>query len=288
MEVILSYLWSVIVVTLGQLVFLFAPLAILGTILHVLAKAVSSLGDSLLGRKGYYWTFGWLGTVVHELGHAIFCVIFRHRITEIKLLTLDTQGTLGYVNHSYDPDSLYQNIGTFFISIGPIILGSLVAYLSARFLLLPEIQSSLRELTVKGDSFLSLQAIWELLKEFSMAAYGFLRSFVENFDLTDWRLYLFLYIVGSVASSQELSSADLEGVWYGLGVIIGAVFMLNLLTLWTADMIGYVLSAEIFSFFVQEIGNPFASVLLVAILIGGMLAVVLTPLALIKMLFNRR
>ena len=37
--------------------------------------------------RAVFYASSVVGTPVHELGHAIMCVIFAHRITDIKLLT---------------------------------------------------------------------------------------------------------------------------------------------------------------------------------------------------------
>ena len=40
------------------------------------------------------------GVAVHELGHALFCIIFRHKIEDMKLFSPEEDGTLGYVSHT--------------------------------------------------------------------------------------------------------------------------------------------------------------------------------------------
>ena len=54
-----------------------------------LMGAVSSLMYNLLSRlfgpRVYHWLFGWLGTTVHELGHAVMWIAFLHRIEHNKL-----------------------------------------------------------------------------------------------------------------------------------------------------------------------------------------------------------
>ena len=64
------------------------------------------------------------GVIIHELSHAALCFVFRHKIEQISFLNTDyTSTTLGFVLHSYNPRSLYQQIGNFFISIAPIFGG---------------------------------------------------------------------------------------------------------------------------------------------------------------------
>ncbi|MBQ8431782.1 MAG: hypothetical protein IJX28_02755 [Clostridia bacterium] len=65
-----------------------------------------------------------VGTPVHELGHAMMCPLFGHKIERIKLLDLRaTDGVYGYVNHSYPPKSVWARLGNLFIGVGPIFSG---------------------------------------------------------------------------------------------------------------------------------------------------------------------
>ena len=51
-----------------------------------------------LGWRPLLATTGWLGVPVHELSHALACVLMRRKIRELRLLAPDrTTGVLGYV-----------------------------------------------------------------------------------------------------------------------------------------------------------------------------------------------
>lgn len=67
-----------------------------------------------------------IGTPIHELGHAMFCPLFAHRITDMKLWTPLAGGTLGHVTHTYDRRNPWAVFGNLFIGIGPIFSGLLV------------------------------------------------------------------------------------------------------------------------------------------------------------------
>lgn len=65
-------------------------------------------------------------TLLREVGHMCACVIFFHRITDIKLLDLrDPDGELGFVEHSYNPRNPIALLGNLFYALFPVILGLL-------------------------------------------------------------------------------------------------------------------------------------------------------------------
>ncbi|MBQ3483757.1 MAG: hypothetical protein IJA78_06230 [Clostridia bacterium] len=67
-----------------------------------------------------------LSTLLREVGHMCACVIFFHRITDIKLLDLrDPDGELGFVEHSYNPRNPIALLGNLFYALFPVILGLL-------------------------------------------------------------------------------------------------------------------------------------------------------------------
>ena len=83
----------------------------------------------LLGRSGYNMLVAsaFVGTPIHELGHAAMCLLFRHEIVELVLWQpFSDDGTWGYVRHTHQKDDLYQRLGCLFISAGPIFSGMAV------------------------------------------------------------------------------------------------------------------------------------------------------------------
>jgi hypothetical protein len=71
-ETILSYLWQAFSATLIQILILCGPGLLLTLILNFVTRFIQSRAINAIGRGWYLGLFGWLGTVVHELGHAIF------------------------------------------------------------------------------------------------------------------------------------------------------------------------------------------------------------------------
>ena len=71
------YLGNLLLLTLGVVV-----------VCGLLAWLAERLFIRLSGIGKFVYVSSLVGTPVHELGHAIMCVIFTHRITEMRLLLL--------------------------------------------------------------------------------------------------------------------------------------------------------------------------------------------------------
>ena len=227
MEQFLAYILSTLTITGTQLLLIFGPILLIAGVMQFFSGAIERKLCKLLGIKVYLFVFGWLGTCVHESGHALFCIIFRHKIIEIKFFKPDLEsGSLGYVNHSYNSKSLYQNIGNFFIGIGPILLGSIVIY-SATYLFLGEMITGAHRDGVSAFSN-------------AMTLLGGLFHFS---NLTNWKFYLFLYISLSVGGAINLSPPDLKGAAKGFISLIIFLLLVNFLTLWIGGVVESVYSA---------------------------------------------
>ena len=87
---------------------------------------LSRLFGFLLGRKSilFFGITSILGTPVHELGHAVMCLLFAHRITGIKLWDPKAEdGSYGYVEHTYSRKNFWAKIGNLPIGLGPLFSG---------------------------------------------------------------------------------------------------------------------------------------------------------------------
>ena len=68
----LGYLWNAFLLSLQQVFVLVGPGLLFAFMMNYLGGFVQKRSYSLMGRKIYLGLFGWLGTMVHELGHAVF------------------------------------------------------------------------------------------------------------------------------------------------------------------------------------------------------------------------
>ena len=214
----IDLLLSTLVRTLAAGVLIFLPTAILAMLIQELSGKFERMAVRAIGRKGYMVVFGWLGSSVHELSHALMCKVFGHKVDHIQLFDLDPEGNrAGYVRHRYNTRSVYQKAGNFFIAVAPIFIGALVVYLAA-MLLVPEI--------LPWPSFQDIPE--SRLTGFLGVLLNTLHELVEWENYQNGAYYLFLYILFCIGSSMKLSAADLKGVKTGGGILIGVLVAINL------------------------------------------------------------
>lgn len=117
----LKYFGGLILLTLGTIV-------ICGLAVRLCAKAFSKLMGSPSGT--IFDVTSIIGTPIHELGHAMMCPLFGHRIESMCLWSPKAEnGVYGYVNHSYNRKNIWAKFGNLFIGVGPIFSGMLVMVL---------------------------------------------------------------------------------------------------------------------------------------------------------------
>lgn len=90
-DAITNYLLHVLVVSTQVITLLLLPTLIAGGLIQVLTATLRNKASLIFGRGLFiYSTF--LGTITHELGHAFFCKVFLHKITDIKLFAPEGNG----------------------------------------------------------------------------------------------------------------------------------------------------------------------------------------------------
>ncbi len=277
-ESILSYLWEAISSTLIQIVIVLGPGLVLAFIMNYEAGFVERRALLLMGRGWYLGLFGWLGTIVHELGHAIFCVIFRHKITDLKLFDPDPEtGSLGYVIHSYNPASIYQLVGNFFIGIGPILLGTAIIYLLSYLLLGLNPFNIADNYKIVASHLNSWDSFMQLFQNLSSSSGSLLIEVFSWHNLSRWQLYAFIYLVFAIGNSITLSQSDMKGTLKGFSVILVLILIFNLATVWAGDFTSHIVTGIVAYYPVF-----YAVMFLILLLNIAVASLVLLPLSLLR------
>lgn len=223
------YLFSSLKTTFVHVFLLMGPGLILAFFMNLASSLVKNGAWRLLGGRLYLGLFGWLAVTVHEIGHAVMCLVFFHKIEEMKLFSMDPEGgTLGYVRHSYNPNNIYQVIGNFFIALGPIILGSAVIYFSAGILLEKNVFASVRPVEIGLADFTSIGAFMELAYGAWESLKGLFGDFFTGDNVKSWRFWLFIYILFCVGSGISLSREDINGGFKGFAALFLTFFLITL------------------------------------------------------------
>ena len=201
----MTYVWFF----LGALWYTLGATVICGTAVSL----CRALFIRMMGRgfgRGVGMATSMVGTPIHELGHALMCVLFGHRITAMSLWQpLSDDGNLGYVTHTYKKKNPYHILGNLFIAVGPIFSGLAVITVALRLgfpTAFTDYTAAAGQLAASGAGGLSL------IRE----GFGMLPRILR--ELTDsgrafplWGQILSLLVVLSVSQHISLSPADLKG-----------------------------------------------------------------------------
>ncbi|HEY98392.1 MAG TPA: hypothetical protein G4O16_09470 [Dehalococcoidia bacterium] len=221
---------DLLVLTLSQIISLFAGIFIFGLLIHFLSHFMfNSLGRAF-GPAGTYLV-AWLGTPIHELGHVIFCIIFGHKITKVELFSPDPQsGTLGYVNHEWKKSNPWQVLGNFFIGIGPIIVGSL-ALLGLFYLLAPNGSRAWDSIIAGANQLGGDKTVAGYLAVLKDSFLVFVKAVFTVANISSWQFWVFCYLAICVASNIRLSLADMKNSMSGLGCLVIPFIIVNIIAL---------------------------------------------------------
>lgn len=212
-------------------------LILIGILLGLLENRANFYVQRTFGREGILIT-AWIGTPIHELGHLLMCYLFMHRINKFKLFDRKAKdGVLGYVNHGWNSKSLYQNIGNFFIGMGPIFSGT-AALIFGMHLLLPDSFARVAD-------YLALQPaqpdqyVLTMTTIFALTASLF-ESIFSAENLVSLNFWIYFALAIGISSHIALSREDLKGASRGLITIFTFILLVNLVAiLLNADFSGF-------------------------------------------------
>ncbi|MFF5993739.1 hypothetical protein AAGS61_03140 [Lysinibacillus sp. KU-BSD001] len=223
----MTLMLDLIILTVLQLSSLFGIIIIVGFCIHIIERQSVKFIQQSFGKQGFLFT-SWIGTPVHEFGHYMMCKIFNHKVVDVQWFPKDKHAsTLGYVAHRYNSGSLYQRIGVFFISIGPLFSG-LLALALLLYMLLPASYAEFSTFTKSIEpSALTIEHIIMIVKSsFEVISTIFV---VENF--TSIRFWIFLLLAICICTHISLSPADLRGAFSGFITMTLLLFVINLIAL---------------------------------------------------------
>ncbi len=227
---VLLFIKELIIATFSQMASLFAGVVIFGLLIHFISQLTFKSLERSFGRKGVYFV-AWLGTPIHELGHALFCVIFMHKIVKIEFFKPDPlTGTLGYVSHKWSRSNPWQVLGNFFIGIGPVILGCVVLFVVFYFLI-PNSSQAWDSILAGVKEVDKSHSIGNYLAILEGSAFVMTKLIFTISNLTSWRFWAFLYLSICVASNIRLSLSDIKGALSGIGCVILPFLAVNILGL---------------------------------------------------------
>jgi len=233
LETVLQFLKSLLAITGGQLLSIFGAVFIFGLVLFFLSRSTRRVYAKSAGYVIDVVFTGWIGTPVHEAGHALFCLIFFHKIQKIKLYDPNPKdGSIGYVIHSYDKNNLWQRTGNFFIGVGPLIFGSAMLYL-LMYLLVPGMHGVFSDLEKHGRILSSMDlSEWQLAWHSLSESVGItLKALMHPSNFPAWKFWVFVYLAMCIASHMELSPPDLKGAFSGFITLALVILFVNLIVM---------------------------------------------------------
>lgn len=227
-----SYVLHALLITAEQLALVFGPALFFAFLTQVFSEKIMGTSAGKFGTAMYSLTMP--GVALHECGHALFALIFGHKIVEF--VPFRPQGdTLGYVSHTYNPKNPYQLIGNFFIGTGPVWLGSALI-VGLAFLVLGS--ARLENLGLNApyvQDFDSLSEVGRYATGIIHAGTGLFFELFTPETLKSPLLLLSLYLVFCIGAHMRLSPPDWQGARHGLLAIVIAFFVVNLCTAWAGD-----------------------------------------------------
>lgn len=221
-----NFFFTTLMTTFIQLASLVGYIIVVGFLLGYLENRSRTYWTRAFGRNGFLLT-SWIGTPIHEFGHAFMCILFRHKIVSIQWFPTNTNnGYLGYVQHEYNPKSIYQKIGNFFIGIAPIFSG-ISALVGLMYCLIPHSYSVF--MTGVKTNIQPGDAMSDMIQHTVVSSVLLLKSIFTLGNLLNPYFWLFLILAICISTHIALSKPDIQGALDGLITICLFLFLFNVI-----------------------------------------------------------
>ena len=250
----MNFIIELLIKTCVLTFYLTGMIILVGLFLGILRTESIKNFQKSLGNSSVMIT-GFIGVTIHELSHAVTALLFGHKITAIKLFQKpDENGILGYVNHSYNPRSLYQQVGNFFIGVAPIFGGTFVIITLMR-LIMPKSYNGFINIVIKN---LSITKLNRSTIDGILISYGSLiKGIFALKNLANPYFYIFMFLGICISSHISLSYADIKGATKGISIIFLILLVLNIFSLSK-----YIVASNIIKYNILLIGFLIVAVLL--------------------------
>ena len=188
------------------------------TVLYLLQRLVSGLFLKLFGRS-YTYLSATIGVPIHELSHWFLCLLGGHKVTSVRLLKSPKHdGVFGYVTHSYNRNSLYQEAMNFPIGIAPLFGGVIVIALLTK-LMLPASNSIFDLIYYSASSYRDVSGVVSFVSALHVDLNNLISILGEAADESPQMFYIWAYLTAAISLHLSPSPADMKGALKG-GVII--------------------------------------------------------------------
>ncbi|MED1467198.1 hypothetical protein [Bacillus salipaludis] len=146
-------------------------------------------------------------------------------MSRVKFLQFNSpDGVLGYVEHYYNRNSTYQQIGNFFIGLGPIFSGIGSLFLGL-YLLLPQSFDAVKSEIHLHVSFESMDV--NILKAVGASVIAIIKSIFTPENLINPLFWIFLVLAVCISGHIGLSRADIQNSGKGLLMIFFVIVLFN-------------------------------------------------------------
>ena len=205
-----------------QMMFVFGFLILYGMLISFFNNCFySACGDK---ARPIVKLTGYVGIPVHELSHALMCLLFGHYIKKIELFNHKKRAKiLGYVEHTYYRDNPYHQLGNFFIGVSPILAGGGAILLFVR-LLVPSLFENMTGEIAKIASTLSGGFSGEFFSSLAAGAGRITADIFSPQSLSNPLYWLCLVLVFAVAIHMETSWSDIRSGARGL-LVLAVLFL---------------------------------------------------------------